>query len=109
VSPGRFRKIAERAAEDAEQGDPRARQWLSDPLVGRRASTPMMLTMTEEYDLIDFRDLTNDEFTEFGNLYDRIWSGDDLSANDAQVFVRLMAKSCASAERIEKLDGEGDI
>jgi len=57
VSPERFRKIAEWAAEDAEQGDPRARQWLSDLLVGRRASTPMMLTMTEEHDLIDFRDL----------------------------------------------------
>lgn len=31
----RWRRIAERAAEDAEKGDHRSREWLSNYLIGR--------------------------------------------------------------------------
>jgi hypothetical protein len=104
-----WREVVERAREDAKGGDARARQWLSDLLVGRRATTSMAPAMTEKRDSIDFRDLTNDEFTDFDNLYNRMRGGDELSADEAQMFVRLWAKSCTSAERIDEFDGEADF
>src|SRR5262245_58047906 len=76
----RFRKIAERAAEDAEKGNSRARQWLSDVLVGRRLRTSMTLAVTEKATTIDFCNLSNEEFQNYSNLYTRIRSGDQLSA-----------------------------
>jgi hypothetical protein len=109
VPPERLRRIAERAAAAAEQGDAKACRWLSDILVGRRANTSLTLTVTEEGGSIDFRGFTNEEFAIFSDLYGRIRSGEELSADDAQVYVRFMAKSLASAGRTEGMfDGGGD-
>jgi hypothetical protein len=109
VSPERFQRIAERAAEDAEKGDPRARQWLSDLLLGRRATTSMALTVTEEQDEPNFRVLTDEEFSAFSIIYDNIRSDNELSADDAQAFGRLTAKTLASPERTgDVFDYEGD-
>jgi uncharacterized protein YfaS (alpha-2-macroglobulin family) len=37
VPLGRWRKIVDRAVEDAERGDPKARRWLAEHLLGRQA------------------------------------------------------------------------
>jgi hypothetical protein len=103
VSPERFRRIAERAAKDAERGNAAARRWLSDILVGRRANTAVALTVTEEARSIDFSSLTNDEFKSFDNIYNRmLLSSDSLSADDALAFVRLFAKSLRSDGRTDR-------
>jgi hypothetical protein len=109
VPPERFQKIAERAAEDAEKGDARARQWLSDTLVGRRATTSMTLTVAEEVQEPDLGVLTDEEWRQYSDLWLRMCKGHELPADEAQVFGRLLAKSLASPERTGGMfDGEGD-
>jgi hypothetical protein len=55
VPLARWMRIVDRAAEDAERGDPKARQWLSEYLLGRQpeplttlAATELAATLDEE-------------------------------------------------------------
>jgi hypothetical protein len=109
IPPERFRKIAERAAEDAEKGDAKARQWVSDFLLGRRATTSMTLTATEEVKELNFGGLTDDEWRRYSDIFERMCEGHELLADEAQEFGRLMAKSLAAAEKTGGMfDDEGD-
>jgi hypothetical protein len=109
ISPERFRKIAERAADAAEKGDAKARQWVTDVLLGRRATTSMALTATEEVQELNFRALTDEELWQYSDLYERMCEGHELPADEAQVYVRLTVKTLASAEKTGGMfDGEGD-
>jgi hypothetical protein len=102
VPPERLRKIARRAGRDAENGDPKARRWLSDVLIGRRANTAVALTVAEESGLINFGALADEELESYADLYGRMLNGDALSADDALANVRLMTKSLRSSERPDR-------
>jgi hypothetical protein len=47
VPLSRWQKIVARAAEDAENGDPKARRWLAEHLLGRRSEPLTTLAATE--------------------------------------------------------------
>jgi hypothetical protein len=98
VPPEGFRRIAERAAKDAEKGNAGAREWVSDLLLARLATTSTALTVTEEEISPDLRVLTDEEWIEYLDLHTRLCNGDELPADDAQAYARLTAECLTSAE-----------
>jgi hypothetical protein len=53
VSMERWRRIAERAVEDAERGDPKARRWISELLIGRQPESLTALAVQEMAGTLD--------------------------------------------------------
>jgi hypothetical protein len=49
----RWKRIVARAVEDSEAGDPKARRWLSEFLVGRQPEALMALAVTEVAGTLD--------------------------------------------------------
>jgi hypothetical protein len=99
VPPERLGTIAKRAAQAAEKGDAKARRWLTDILVGRRANTAVALTVAEEPRSLNYDCLTDVELESYDDLYGRILSGDPVSADDALAYVGMLAKVLRSDDR----------
>jgi hypothetical protein len=66
----RWRKIVERAVEDAEQGCAKSRQWVANRLLGRElVAVQMTLVETETAARLDYSCLANDEFRRYKELW----------------------------------------
>ena len=70
VSRGDWEKIISRAVKDAKNGDHRARQWLTNYLIGRPKERGEINICSNEN--VDLSALSKDERMELGRLIDKL-------------------------------------